>query len=82
MTVKDLIGDIHRKLQVKLKRDLSYSDVAGIMGIKFRTYQNWRDGTSSPKSVIHFFDLISKLDDEEILNIIRNWREDKSSLKE
>lgn len=48
--------------------------MANRLDVSMRTYQDWKLGNSQPQSAIAIFKMLTELDDEDVLHVIRRIR--------
>lgn len=76
MTTSDIFNLIHSSIEsAQFGKRISHKDMAEKLGVSMRTYQEWRLGNSSPIAVKAVFKMLSFLDDEDILRIIKRIKE-------
>lgn len=72
MQTSDIFNLIHSSVETsQFGKRISHKEMAEKLGISMRTYQEWRLGNSSPIAVKAVFNMLSLLEDEDILNIIK-----------
>lgn len=73
MELKDILKQIHRTIEVKDSRDYKYKDMASHIGANPRTYGEYLRGGITPQSMKTLLNMLSHLDDSDIVNIVRLW---------
>ncbi len=73
MELKDILKQIHRTIEVKDSKDYKYQDMAEHIGINPRTYGEYLRGGITPLAMKTLLNMLSNLDDSEIVNIVRLW---------
>ncbi len=72
MNTSDIFNLIHSSIEAnQLGKRISHKEMAKKLDVSMRTYQEWRLGNSSPMAVKAVFKMLSFLDDEEIMHIIK-----------
>lgn len=72
MTTSDIFNLIHSTVESsQFGKRISHKEMAKRLGISMRTYQEWRLGNSSPIAVNAVFKMLSFLDEDDVLRIIR-----------
>jgi len=74
MDVDKVFRKIHRMLEDKEDRKISQREVAERIGCSLDTYSAHYRGTNKPTSVKHFLELLSLLNDEDILKAIKLYK--------
>lgn len=77
MRLADIIRKAHHLLEAHECRRISAKEMAGRIGVNFRTYIEYQRGTNEPLAMKAFLNLLSNLTDEEIVSIIRAWEKAK-----
>lgn len=74
MKLHELLTKIHRIIEAKENTDISRENMALAIGVKPRTYTEYLRGkTNQPLAMKALLNLLSKLDDDEIVKLIRLW---------
>ena len=73
MILKDFIKQCQRMVEVKDCKDYKYSCMSKILGVSERTYGEYIRGDISPLSAKALLNLLSRMDDEDIIKMIRKW---------
>ena len=72
MQISDLFNILHNAVESEnYGRKISLKDMAKTLGIPMRTYQDWKIGKSQPKAAKAVIKMLGKLDDEEIVRVVR-----------
>jgi transcriptional regulator with XRE-family HTH domain len=81
-----LLREIHHRIEAKERTRISQVAMAERLGISSRTYLEYLRGTNSPTGMRAVLDLLCMLDDQELNQIIQQWRkaavDDMNTLKE
>jgi transcriptional regulator with XRE-family HTH domain len=74
MELHELLTKIHRTIETKENKDITRGDMAFKIGVKPRTYTEYLRGkTNQPLAMKALLNLLSELDDEEVIKIVRMW---------
>lgn len=76
MELKEILGKIHRTLEADQNRAIQQPIMAKEVGVSGRTYGDYLRGTLEPKAMKALLNLLAKLEDEDIVKIIRLWEEE------
>ncbi|MBL0686942.1 MAG: XRE family transcriptional regulator [Sulfurospirillum sp.] len=75
MKTKDIFNLLHNAVESKFfGKKISQKEMANKLDISMRTYQDWKLGTSQPQSAIAIFKMLTELDDEDVLHVVRRIR--------
>jgi transcriptional regulator with XRE-family HTH domain len=75
MKTNDIFNVLHNAVESKFfGKKISQREMAKRLGVSMRTYQDWKLGNSQPQSAIAIFKMLTELDDEDILHVIRRIR--------
>jgi hypothetical protein len=72
--LKWALKQIHLRAQVQAGRRLTHDDLAGLAKVGKRSIGDWMRGISAPSGMSAVFELLSQLDDEDVINVLRGWR--------
>lgn len=78
MELKDILGKIHRTLEAEQNRTIHQPVIAKEVGVSGRTYGDYLRGTLEPKAMKALLNLLAKLENEDIVKIIRLWEEENN----
>ncbi len=77
MEINDIFNLLHNAIEAQnFGKKISQKEMAKKLGISMRTYQDWRLGNSKPQSVMAVFKLLSELDDDEILRVVKRIKKE------
>ncbi len=76
MELKDFLKQIHRTIEVKDSKDYKYQDMAKHIGANPRTYGEYLRGGITPLAMTTLLNLLTNLDDKDIVSIIRLWEKE------
>lgn len=82
MELNELINKIHKTIEAKQIKDISQKDMAKEIGVASRTYTEYTRGTNKPLAMKALLSLLAKLDDEDIVKIVRLWEKEKDNKSE
>jgi transcriptional regulator with XRE-family HTH domain len=72
MEISDLFNILHNAVEAQqYGKKISLKDMAKDLGIPMRTYQDWKLGKSKPQAAKSVIKMLGKLDDDEILRVVR-----------
>jgi len=80
MELKDVYKQCHRIIETQDKQDYGNAEIAKRIGVTKQTYEKYKRGEITPLSVNAVLNLLSCMNDEHIIQIIRDW-EKKSKRK-
>jgi len=68
----DLFNILHNAVEAQNNgRKISQKEMAQELGISMRTYQDWKLGNAKPQAAKAVMQLLGKLDDEDIIRVVR-----------
>ena len=72
MQIDDLFNILHNSLESQNNgKKVSLKDMANLLGISMRTYQDWKLGRAKPQAASVVMKMLGKLDDDEIIRAVR-----------
>ena len=72
MEIADLFNILHNAVESEnYGKKISLKDMAEELGIPMRTYQDWKLGRSKPQAAKAVMKMLGKLDDDEIVRVVR-----------
>ncbi|MDX9813590.1 MAG: helix-turn-helix transcriptional regulator [Sulfurimonas sp.] len=72
MQIEDLFNILHNSLESKNNgKKISLKDMAQMLGISMRTYQDWKLGRAKPQAATVVMKMLGELSDEEIIRAVR-----------
>lgn len=77
--VSDLLRELHHRIEARERSRISQAAMAGRLGISARTYLEYLRGKNSPIGMRVVLDLLSMLDDQAVLQLIKHWRDAQPS---
>jgi transcriptional regulator with XRE-family HTH domain len=77
MEINDIFNLLHNAIEAQnFGRKISQKEMAKRLGVSMRTYQDWRLGNSKPQAVMAVFKLLSELDDDEVLRVVKRVKKE------
>lgn len=73
MKLKDFIKQTHRMIEATERKDYRQSDMAKAIHCNERTYGEYLRGGLDPSAMKTLLNLLSKLNDEDLIKVIRTW---------
>lgn len=77
MELKEFIRGAHSLIEAREKKRITQEDMAGRVGVGYRTYMEYQRGTNTPLGMKALLNLLALLDDQEIVRVVREWAADK-----
>ena len=75
MKTKDIFNLLHNAVESKfLGKKISQREMANRLDVSMRTYQDWKLGNSQPQSAVAIFKMLTELDDDDVLHVIKRIR--------
>jgi DNA-binding transcriptional regulator YiaG len=75
METKDIFNLLHNAVEASHHgKKISQREMAEMLGLSMRTYQDWRLGNTQPQAAKAIFEMMSMLDEDEILMFIKRIR--------
>ncbi|NOQ32242.1 MAG: XRE family transcriptional regulator [Helicobacteraceae bacterium] len=72
MNLTDLFNILHNAIEAEHNgKKISQKEMAQDLGISMRTYQDWKLGNASPQAARVVMQMLGKLEDDEILRVVR-----------
>lgn len=68
------LKQIQLRAQVKYGRLLTHNDLAEIAGVNKRSIGDWMRGVCAPPGMSAIFELLSCLDEQDVLIVLNGWR--------
>lgn len=79
MELNILINKIHKLIEAKEIKTISQSDMAKRIGVSSRTYTEYSRGTNQPLGMKALLSMLAQLNDDDIVKIIKFWRENRDN---
>ena len=64
-------------VEAREKRRITQEEMAGRIGVGYRTYMEYQRGVNAPLAMKALLNLLTILDDQEIVRVVREWGEKK-----
>lgn len=72
MEINDLFNLLHNAVEAQHNgKKISQKTMAEKLGISMRTYQDWRLGNAKPQAAKAVLEMLSMLEDDEIIRVVR-----------
>lgn len=79
MELKEILNKIHRTIEARENQTIKRPDMAKRVGVSERTYVDYLRGKIDPLAMKALLNLLNELDDDEMLKIIKMWKEDSTN---
>lgn len=80
MELKELIRGAHSLIEAREKKRITQEEMAGRIEVGYRTYMEYQRGTNAPLAMKALLNLLTMLDDQEIVRVVREWKDSKEQL--
>lgn len=80
MELKEFIRGAHSLIEARDKKRITQEDMAERIGVGYRTYMEYQRGTNAPLAMKALLNLLSLLEDQEIIRVVREWRESNGDI--
>lgn len=77
MQLKELIRGAHSLVEAKEKKRVTQKEMAGRVGVGHRAYMEYQRGKNAPLAMKAVLNLLAMLDEQEVVKVVREWREKK-----
>lgn len=77
MQLKELIRGAHSLVEAKEKKRVTQKEMAGRVGVGYRAYMEYQRGKNAPLAMKALLNLLAMLDEQEVVSVVREWREKK-----
>lgn len=72
METNDLFNLLHNALEAQRNgKKISQKEMANMLGISMRSYQDWRLGNAKPQAAAAVLEMLGMLEDDEIIRVVR-----------
>ncbi len=75
MELKEFIRGAHALIEAREKKRITQEEMAGRVGVGYRTYMEYQRGTNAPLAMKAILNLLALLEDQEIVRVVREWKE-------
>lgn len=80
MELKELIRGAHSLVEAREKKRITQEEMATRIEVGYRTYMEYQRGTNAPLAMKALLNLLAMLDDQEIVRVVREWKDSKEQL--
>lgn len=77
MILKEFLKEVHHRIEAKERTRISQSIMAERIGVSHRTYLEYHRGTNEPISMKAVLNLLSQLDEQDLITVMHVWNQDK-----
>ena len=75
MELKEFIRGAHALIEAREKKRITQEEMAGRVGVGYRTYMEYQRGTNAPLAMKAVLNLLALLEDQEVVRVVREWKE-------
>lgn len=79
MKLSQIIYKIHKQIESKELQSIPQKEMAERLGISLSTYTEWLRDANQPIAMRAILDMLTMLNDEDIVHTIRTWEYNKDS---
>ena len=80
MNLTDVFNILHNAIEAEnMGKKISQKEMALSLGVSMRTYQDWKIGNSAPQAASVVIEMLSRLEDDEIIRVIRKIKKIKGT---
>jgi hypothetical protein len=72
--LQNALKQIQLRAQVKYARSLTHNDLAELAGVNKRSIGDWMRGVCAPSGMSAVFELLSHLDEQDVVAVLNEWR--------
>lgn len=72
--LKESLKQIQLRAQVQRGRTLTHGELADMAGVTTRSLGDWMRGITSPAGMSAILELLSQLDEGDVMAVLRDWR--------
>lgn len=72
--LKDTLKQLQRLAGVSFERKITHKDISELAGVKKRVIDEWMRGAVNPLAMTATFELLSKLPEKDVLEVLRYWK--------
>ena len=77
MKFNELLREVHHRIESQEHARITQFAMAKRLGISMRTYVEYLRGTNSPLGMQVMISLLSQLNDDEVITVVREWSSKK-----
>ncbi|WP_033600256.1 transcriptional regulator [Helicobacter pylori] len=74
MKLSQILKKIHTLIESKEIQNISQQEMANRLGVSLRTYTEWLRDVNQPLAMRSILDMLSQLNDDDIVKIVRAWQ--------
>ncbi|BDL87060.1 helix-turn-helix transcriptional regulator [Campylobacter jejuni] len=74
MKLSQIIHKIHKLIEAKELKNITKREMANRLGISERTYIEWLRETNEPIAMKAVLDMLSQLKDDDVIQVVREWK--------
>ena len=78
MNLSQILKKTHTLIESKEIQNISQQYMANRLGVSLRTYTEWLRDVNQPLAMKAILDMLSQLNDDDIVRIVRTWEARKS----
>lgn len=72
--LKDTLRHLQRLAGVSFERKITHKDLSELAGVKKRVIDEWMRGAVQPPAMSAAFELLSKLQEKDVLEVLKYWK--------
>lgn len=72
--LRDTLRQLQRLAGVSFERKITHKDLSELAGVKKRVVDEWMRGAAKPPAMAATFELLSKLQEKDVLEILKYWK--------
>jgi DNA-binding transcriptional regulator YiaG len=73
------LKQIQLRVQVQVGHSLTHDELARLAGVSKRSLGDWMRGINAPSGMSAIFELLSLLDERDVMSVLRDWQATSSS---
>lgn len=78
MKLSQILKKTHTLIESKEIQSISQQEMANRLCVSLRTYTEWLRDVNQPLAMRAILDMLSQLSDEDIVKVVRTWKETRS----
>lgn len=80
--LRDTLRQLQRLAGVSFERKITHKDLSELAGVNKRVVDEWMRGAVQPPAMTAAFELLSKLQDKDVLEVLKYWKKLKENTTE
>ena len=72
--LKNTLKQLQRMAGVAFERKITHKELSELAGVKKRVIDEWMRGSVKPPAMTATFEILSKLPDKDVLEILKYWK--------